>query len=143
MTRGFTLIELLVAMAITAILAVIALPGYTKIVQRAQRNDARLALLDVQYAQERRYQQHHAYTDQLTSAVADAGLGLRGSSESGDYLLSIRLTGDGQGYVALARPDPARRQASDRDCASFSVDDTGRTSAANSAGGDSTATCWG
>ncbi len=57
--HGFSLLELLVTLAIVGILTAIAWPGYGAVMQRAQRNDARLALLGIQYAEELRYQNLH------------------------------------------------------------------------------------
>ena len=53
--RGFTLLELLVAVTIVGVLSVMALPGYQGVRHRTQRTDARLALLWIQYQQERHY----------------------------------------------------------------------------------------
>jgi type IV pilus assembly protein PilE len=44
---GFTLIELMVTLAITAILATIAIPSYTAYIMRSNRSDARAQLLEV------------------------------------------------------------------------------------------------
>ena len=79
--RGFTLIELVIAMAIVAVLAAVALPTYQGVRHRAQRTDARLALLWIQYQQERHYAANNAYAEALSalSPVADAAQ--RGSSK--------------------------------------------------------------
>ena len=128
--RGFTLIELLIALAVVAILSAIAWPGYGAVMQRAQRHDARLALLELQHAQERHYLRHFGYTEQLTAA------------RTGDYRLSISLDANSQGYTAHAVPEPGTRQARDLACARFTLDHTGRHAATDSTGADSTAACW-
>lgn len=138
--HGFTLIELLIALAVVAILSAIAWPGYGAVMQRAQRHDARLALLELQHAQERHYLRHFAYTDQITAARTDGGLGHSG--RAGDYRLSISLDANGQGYTAHAVPEPATRQARDLSCARFTLDHTGGHAATDSSGADSTAACW-
>lgn len=140
--RGFTLIELLIALAIVAILSAIAWPGYGAVIRRAQRQDARLALLELQHEQERHYLRHFAYTDRLTASRADGGLARSGHSPSGEYLLSVTLRADGQGFVAEAVADTQSRQAHDRQCARFTVDEKGRRTATDSTGNDSTAACW-
>lgn len=142
MNRGFTLIELLIVVGIAGILAGIALPGYRSVMQRTQRNEARLALLALQYAEEQHYFRANAYSGELTTDRAAGGLGISDRSLSGRYLLSVQLQEDGQDYLAIALPDPAGRQATDRDCARFAVNRNGQRNAWNAAGEDATATCW-
>jgi type IV pilus assembly protein PilE len=142
MNRGFTLVELLIALAIVGILSAIALPGYSAVLMRAQRNEAKLALLAVVHAEERHYQLHLAYTDRFEPPLQQGGLQLDAHSESGNYQLSVSLREDGQGYIAVAQPDPDRRQAGDRDCARITLDSTGRRGATDSAGDDASERCW-
>lgn len=53
--HGFTLIEVLITMAIVGILAAIAIPSYTQYVLRANRADAKTALLAVAQRLEQNY----------------------------------------------------------------------------------------
>ncbi|HTQ36149.1 MAG TPA: type IV pilin protein [Steroidobacteraceae bacterium] len=142
MKRGFSLLELLVALAIAALLAAIAWPGYGAIIRRAQRNDARLALLAIQHSEELHYQATSTYTDALTLAAADGGLGLAARSSAGDYELAVSLGGDGQHYTASARALPEGRQAADLACATLMLDDIGTRGATDAAGRDATTQCW-
>ena len=134
---GFTLLELLVAMTIVGILASLALPGYAAILQRARRNEAKLALLRIQHAQEKHYQRHLTYTDALDGGA----LGVGTTSESGAYALTVTLRDGGQAYQAEARVIAGGPQASDARCAMLTVDDTGLRSA-RSESGDTSETCW-
>ena len=140
--RGFSLLELLTALAIVALLAAIALPGYGAIMRRAQRNDARLALLGIAHDEELHFQSFDSYTDQLTPSRELGGLGLAAYSFAGDYRLAIALRAGGQGYLASARPVPQGRQAADDSCAVLSIDDSGRRAAADAQGGDTSDLCW-
>lgn len=133
---GFSLLELLIAMAIVGILASIALPGYTAAVTRATRNEARLALLRIEHAQERYYVRHLAYASDLGSN----GLAVGTLSEGRRYQLALTLDASGQSYVATASPVPGGRQALDAVCATFRVDETGRRSATDTRGVASE--CW-
>jgi type IV pilus assembly protein PilE len=133
---GFSLVELLIAMAIVGILASIALPGYTAALTRATRNEARLALLRIEHAQERYYVRHLAYTSDL----GNTGLATGALSEGRNYQLALTLDANGQSYVATASAVPGGRQASDAACATFRVDETGRRSATDIRGVASE--CW-
>jgi type IV pilus assembly protein PilE len=142
MKRGFTLLELLVAMAIVGILAALAWPGYGAIIQRAQRNDARLALLAIQHAEESHYQRFNAYTDALTLPGASGGLGLAARSASGNYALQVSTSDDGQHYSAMAQVLPQGRQSADHSCDMFLIDEIGQRAALDAGGLDSTEACW-
>jgi type IV pilus assembly protein PilE len=140
--RGFTLIELMVAVTIVALLGAIALPGYGEVIRRAQRQDARLALMELQHELERHYLRSFTYTDRITEPRDAGGLGYRDLSRSGDYRLSVRLREDGQGYLAEAMPEAGGRQARDTQCARFTVDEKGLRTATDTGGTDTTAPCW-
>jgi type IV pilus assembly protein PilE len=144
--RGFTLIELLIALVIVAILSAVAWPGYGAIVQRAQRNDARLALLGIQQLQEMHYATHLRYAGQLGDAPGAGTLATPARSQQGHYQLSLTVTGNGQGYLATARASPDGRQHRDHDCQQLTIDQIGRQSSANAAGNWTESDphrCWG
>jgi type IV pilus assembly protein PilE len=141
-SRGFSLLELLVTLAIVALLAALAWPGYGAIIQRAQRNDARLALLTIQHAEESHYQRFNAYTEALTLPGSSGGLGLAALSSNGSYALSVSTSDDGQHYSATARVLAQGRQSRDHACASLLIDETGQRAATDASGADSTDTCW-
>jgi type IV pilus assembly protein PilE len=141
--RGFSLIELLMAMAIVGVLAAIALPSYNHMVSRAQRQDARLALLRLQHQQEIIFANRLRYSRPTDRSVPGPAPSER--SEQGHYLLELRISEDGMSYTALARADPAGRQASDLHCAWLSIDESGRRRSADESGNwrdDDPHRCW-
>jgi len=58
---GFTLIEILVAVAILGILAAIAIPNYSKYVQRSSLTEGTQALAQYRVQMEQWYQDTHSY----------------------------------------------------------------------------------
>lgn len=136
--RGITLIELLTVIVVIALLATLAVPSYRSYLLRAQRTEAKTALLQLQAAQEKYYLQHHTYTDEIEKAPPD-GLGLSATTESGFYEIKVELDDDGQGYTATATPRPGGGQADDTKCTSLSITDTGKRDATGPGGVDY---CW-
>lgn len=140
--RGISLIELLITLAIVAVLAAIALPGYSQVINRALRQDARLALLRIHHRQENFFSRHLVYARQLAGAD---GLQMPDRSERRHYRLQLRTSQDGTRYTAVAVADPAGRQATDEHCLQLSIDETGRRGSADAAGNwreDDPWRCW-
>jgi type IV pilus assembly protein PilE len=131
---GLTLIELMTVVMVVGILGAIALPSYRHYVTRAQRTEAKTALLRLQTNQERFYLANRTY-----SADPDALGFARALTERGTYTLSIADAG-ANGYTATATPRPgaAVDMTLDAECTSFSVTAQG----VRSATGTNPASCW-
>lgn len=133
------------ALGITASLAAIAWPGYRQLLHRSQRMEATLALLRVQYLQERFYADHHAYTGRLQADGADGSLPIATITEGGNYVLSVNVGDGGQDFIATARARAAGRQAGDAHCQHFSIDAVGTRRSAAASGAwraEPRAGCW-
>jgi len=136
--RGVTLLELLTVISIVAILASVALPTYRKYLIRTQRSEAKIALLQLQTAQEKFYMQNNTFTDNVADASPD-GLGLLSTTETGKYDISVALAGDGQTYTATAAPKAGGGQTDDDECESFTINQRGTHGVSGPKGAQA---CW-
>jgi type IV pilus assembly protein PilE len=103
---GFTLIETMCTLAIAGILSSVAYPGFTKVLQKARRSDAKVALMTLHLAQERHRSDHMSY-----ASMAD--LGVATTSASKHYNLNVVSTSD-TGFKAQAIATGS--QATDASC---------------------------
>lgn len=135
--HGITLVELMVVMVVVAVLGMVALPSYRQYSMRAQRTEAKTALLQLAANQERFYLQNNTYTNNL------AALGFPGGvSENGVYTLAVPVA-DPQSFQATATPTPGggingRNMTTDAECAQFSLTSQGLKTATP----DPNTTCW-
>lgn len=128
-SAGFTLMELIAALAIVAILATLAFPGYQDALMRGRRGDAIASLLALQLAQEKWRANHPAY------AGLDA-LGWGAVSLDGHYTLRVSER-SAAGYLATAAPRPDGPQRDDA-CGTFALNERGPVFAP----GYADAACW-
>ena len=133
---GFTLIELMIVVAVMAILASIAYPSYRSYVMRANRAQAKAALLNVQVAQEKFFMQHRRYVSSTSdlAAASPSGLGLPTTTDNKLYDISIAGGSSDTSFTAVAAAKGS--QQSDTNCLIFTIDDSGARTPADSSG------CW-
>jgi type IV pilus assembly protein PilE len=152
---GMTLMELMIVVVIASILVSIAVPSYMSQMRRGRRVEAKTAVLDLA-GREERYFSTSATGANYSQTAADLGYtALPAALPSGYYTLSVCAVGPGMagacppsaqtapGFAVTATPVAGTTQANDTQCASFSVDNTGRQWATDSAGNDNTVYCWG
>ena len=144
-SAGFTLVELMIALTIIAVLAAIAIPMYSKQVQKSRRVDARTAVTDLAGREERYLSTAGSYT----TVAANLGYtALPVVVGSGYYTLSVNVPVVAAGvqptYTAIATVVAGSTQIADGACQYFSVDNTGKqfSSATNAGGADTSTTCW-
>jgi type IV pilus assembly protein PilE len=139
-----TLIELVVVVMIVGILAAVAIPSYRSYVIRSQRADAKDALLALATQQEKHYLQCNAYATAIDVATNCAAGELQGAdtSKSGWYQLTTAAPNPALGFTVTATAINGENQWQDTECRSFTVDQTGTRTAADSGGADNTAECW-
>lgn len=142
---GFTLVELMVTLVVASILLAIAVPSYTSQVRKSRRTDARSALMDLATREERFLSLNNSYTADPASLGYNA---LPATVGSGYYTIDVTNVA-----AAAAGPPatnasftitatPVGNQAKDTQCASFTLDSTGKQASVDSGGNDSTTACW-
>ena len=134
---GVTLLELMAVVMVIGVLSMFALPSYRQYVMRAQRGEAKSALLQLATNQERFYLANRTY-----GATADlAALGFpTGNSEKGTYALTVASADLTIDYTATATPiaGGAVDMTLDDMCTSFSLTAAG----VRTATGTGAANCW-
>jgi type IV pilus assembly protein PilE len=121
--RGVTLMELLVVMAIIGIIASIAVPSYRRYLVRANRTDAKTALLQTAQALERCYTNSVPYA--YNSATCAAAVVLPLPVASGNYIVDVSGPGiTPQAFTISATPQGSQA-AEDAACATFTLTQAG------------------
>jgi type IV pilus assembly protein PilE len=129
---GLTLVELVVVLLIISILASVAIPGYRNYILRANRTDAKTALLNTAAALERCFTQYRAYNS------ASCTVALSSESTNGKY--DIDVEPDTATFLLTAAPKNGQER--DTHCGSLTLDET-NTRGATGADDDAAAReCW-
>ena len=139
-SRGFTMVELVVTMVVVAILAAIAIPGYTSYMRKARRTDAKAALLGLAALEERYYSTSNAYTA-LPTDLGFTGTTWPQTVGSGYYTVTVSPpTAATTTAVAtyLITANATGSQAADTNCATYSINQAGVRLATTNADGQ----CW-
>jgi type IV pilus assembly protein PilE len=142
-SKGFTLVELMVTIVIGAILASIAIPGYTSQIRKSRRTEARMAVMDAAAREERFFATHNYYSQ----TDADLGYGndtapVVAAPVGSYYTLAVVCKAtpcDATGFTVTASPIPTGPQSKDTTCTSFTVDQTGLQTAIPAA---NSTICW-
>ena len=143
---GLTLIELMITLVIATILLTIAVPLYLHQIRESRRTEARSALLDLAAREERYFDTNNAYTG-TASSLGFSGFGSANPVGNGQYYyiaspITFSNTDNPPTFKLEADPMTGKGQDQDTDCAQFFVDSKGDETAKNSAGADTSATCW-
>lgn len=96
-TSGFTLLELLVVVIIVGILATIAVPSFTRAMERARQSEAAAFLDTVKTAEEAYYQENQKYTPTFTLLMVD-----KPANDSTKHYFRYTLTATDTTFTASA-----------------------------------------
>ena len=134
---GFSLVELLVVLVIMGVLSALALPGYSRYVQRGNRTEVMAALLEAQHFMERYYSVNGQYLSPA-NAVPMLPQRLQGIPSQGTvrYQLSVREA-TANSYLLQAVPEGSM---ADDVCGSLTINQTGLRGVLNST--NSVSECW-
>lgn len=130
--NGFTLIELMIAVLVVGILSAIAIPQYTKYMQKARRADMQAVLSEVMVKQQQFLMTQRRYT----STFADLGISVP-DSVSNYYTGYTTITVNGLSYSVSATPSSS--QSSD-ECGVLGVTSDGAKTATVET--TAVAKCW-
>lgn len=125
---GFSLIELLVCLGIISLLSLMSYPLFTHFILKAQRLEAKAALLRTAEALENYYADHLSY-----AGATLAKLNIQDSIKEEHY--QLQLESDDQAYVIRALPKDMQTQ--DSECGDYSLNHLGQRGS-----GGNTNDCW-
>lgn len=114
-SKGMTLIELMVVVLIISILAGIAYPSYRQYAIRANRTEAKTALLQVSQSLEKCYTRYNAYND------GACNVNMSFDTENEKYRISAMLTEN----TYVLRAAPLGGQADDTTCGTLAMNEQG------------------
>lgn len=151
--QGVTLIELVIVVVIIGLLATIAVPSYRQYVLRANRAEARAALLALATAEEKYYVMCNSYVATLDSSAPNTCPGKTGTlsfpatSERGYYSIEVTgadadAAGNPQSWTATATAVSGKPQVDDTRCRVFQLTSTGQKTAKNSSNAANDDECW-
>ena len=130
---GFTLIEIMIVVAIVAILAAIALPGYQDSVRKTWRNKATSCLTEMAQSMERRFTANMSYVGAAlpgSACVLEDGM-------AGRYAFDFVAAPGDNDFELRATPQGA--QVADTLCAILTINQVGVRTVSGTGGVDD---CW-
>lgn len=143
LAKGFTLLELLIVVSIVCICLHFALPHYTQYLVRVRRSEAQTSLFELAQHMETYYQRHHTYKTATLGTGGPNDLKSTDTTPSDWYRMSIQHQ---TSNTYRLQATPLQQQAlQDRDCQSFTLNQSGERQITEGPAGKPIATasnCW-
>jgi type IV pilus assembly protein PilE len=137
--KGFTIVELMIVVVIVAILGSIAIPGYREYVRRADRAEAKTALLqNAQFLERNRTMSNRYDLDGAGAAIVDASLPVTQSPANAAAKYTITINPMATSYTLSAVPVPGGPMDGDG-CGTLTLDQAGTK---NVTGAHGAQRCW-
>ena len=106
--RGFTLIEVMIVVAIVGILASIAYPAYSAYIRRADRTEAKAALLEMAQFLERNFTVANSYAKDSAGQAINLPLSQSPATGTAKYLIDFATNSlSATAYTLQAQPTGA------------------------------------
>ena len=131
-TSGVTLIELMIVVVIVAILAAIAYPSYRQYAIRANRTEAKVALMQVAQGLEKCFTRYHEYNNAACP-------GTTFTTPKGHYAIAPAAADPVASATYTLEATPQGGQADDSQCGTLSLDERGQRL---ESGTGTVADCW-
>lgn len=132
--KGFTLIELMITVAVIGILAVVAIPAYSKYTTKSKRAAAESFLMSVANKQE----QYILDARQYATALNTLGIAAPADVSSNYNITITGVTTTPPAYTINAVPTGAQA-TNDTECGTVSIDQAGTKT---KSGTGTVAACW-